>query len=225
MLALRQRDFDAASQRLEHARGLASNNGHVYRLLGFLESNRGRSPEAIADFRKAVEINSHDLRARYALAQEVERQGGKEGEAEFEQAIEKILDADPDNVAALLELCRIAAKRGEASVLNAAVAKIAVHAKGWPPEVQEQVAALQTAAHGEDLRRAATQSTLLRNVLWRVPVFRRGYARMKAPAGEELEPFTAFLRMEPPVFKPAHADAAIAFDPQSPAGLSSGQWS
>src|SRR5438874_2145189 len=127
VLALRQRDFDAASKRLERARALATNNGHVYRLLGFLESKRGRSSEAIA--------------------------------------------------------------------------KIAARANGWPTEVQEQVAALQTAAHGEDLRRAATQSTLLRNVLWRVPEFRRGYARIKAPAGEELEPFTAFLRMEPTTFK------------------------
>src|SRR5437763_715076 len=43
VLALRQRDFDAASQRLERARDLSPDDGKIYRLLGFLNSSRGRS--------------------------------------------------------------------------------------------------------------------------------------------------------------------------------------
>jgi tetratricopeptide (TPR) repeat protein len=224
VLALRQRDFDAASQRLERARDLAPRDGHVYRLLGFLQSNRGRSSEAIADFKKAVDLDPRDLHARYALAQEIERQGGPDNEAEFAQAIEKILDADPNNLAALLELCRIAAKRGEAATVTDLVARIATRATAWPPEVQEQVSALQAATKSGDLRAAATRTTLLRNVLWRVPEFRRSYGKLKAPAGEELEPFIRFLRMASPVFKPAPADIAIAFDPHPIANVGSSRW-
>jgi len=224
VLALRQRDFDAASQRFGRAQRLAPSDAHLYRLLGLLESNRGRSADAIADFNKAVDADPRDLRARYALAQEIERQGAKDSDAQFQQAIEKIVEADPGNVAALLDLARMAAKRGDAAALQGAVAGIAARATAWPPEVREQLAALETAASGNDLRRAATQSTLLRNVLWRVPEFRRSYAKLKAPAGEESEPYTRLVRMESPPFELAPADTAIAFDPQPLAALAGGGW-
>src|SRR5690349_4918035 len=113
ILALRQRDFDAASQRLERARDLSPADGHIDRLLGFLNSNRGQSAAAIDHFKKAVELDPNDLRGRFALAQEIERQGGKDSDAQFQQSIERILDTDPDNLAAELELGRIAAKRGD----------------------------------------------------------------------------------------------------------------
>src|SRR5690348_11775871 len=39
VLALRQRNFDLAEQRLDHARTLAPQDGHIYQLLGMLDSN------------------------------------------------------------------------------------------------------------------------------------------------------------------------------------------
>ena len=77
ILALRQRNFDVAAQRLGTARDLAPKNDHIYYLLGLLESNRGRSAEAIADWRKSVELNPQNLRATYQLAEEIERQGDR----------------------------------------------------------------------------------------------------------------------------------------------------
>ena len=41
LLALRQRNFDAAAERLERARSLAPENDQIYYLLGLLESSRG----------------------------------------------------------------------------------------------------------------------------------------------------------------------------------------
>ncbi len=58
ILALRQRNYDAAAQRLEKARDLAPKNDHIYDLLGILESQRGNSAQAIADLRKAVRVES-----------------------------------------------------------------------------------------------------------------------------------------------------------------------
>ena len=53
----------------------------------------------------------------------------------------------------------------------------------------------------------------------RVPEYRQSLSVIKAPPGDEAEPFTHFLRLESPVFKPAPADMAIAFDPQPLANL------
>jgi len=41
VLALRQRNYDVAAQRLERARRLAPQNDQIYYLWGILESNRG----------------------------------------------------------------------------------------------------------------------------------------------------------------------------------------
>jgi tetratricopeptide (TPR) repeat protein len=224
VLALRQRNYDVAAQRLERARDLAPQNDQIYDLLGILEGDRGHSGEAIADLRKAVDLNPENLRAAYALAEEIERQGDANSEAEFQQVMQKILTTQPDNLAALLELSRVAAKRGDASTLKSAVAQISARSSAWPPEVQQQLAQVRTAAAGADLRTAAVRTTFLRNVLMRVPEYRQSLSVLKAPAGEEAQPFTHFLRLESPVFTPAPADAALRFDAQPMANAGNRRW-
>jgi Tfp pilus assembly protein PilF len=224
VLAVRQRNFDGAAQRLERARDLAPQNGHIYNLLGMLESNRGHSTEAIAYLRKAADLNPQDLRTAYALAQEIERQGDQHSDADFQQVIQTILAARADNLAALLELSRVAAKRGDAATLRSAVAQISARSSAWPPEVQQQLAALQAAVAGSDLRAAAIRTTVLRNALMRVPEYRQSFSRIKAPPGEDVQPFTHFLRLETPVFKPSPPDMAIAFDPRPVADAGSAHW-
>ncbi len=224
VLALRQRNYEVASQRIEHARQLASQNDHIYFLLGLLESERGHSAEAMANLRKAVDLNPQNLRAAYQLAQEIERQGGAESDAEFQQVIQKILAAQPNNLAALLELGRIAAKRFDGNTLKSAVAQIGAHSSTWPPEVQQQLATLQTAVASSDWHAAATRTVFLRNALMRVPEYRQNLAAIKSPPGEEAQPFTHFLKMETPSFSPAPADSALAFDAQPVAAGDSSHW-
>jgi tetratricopeptide (TPR) repeat protein len=224
VLALRQRNYDLAAQRLERARDLAPQSDQIYDLLGILQAERGHSAEAIADLQKAVDLNPKNLRAAYALAEEIERRGDANSESEFQQVIQKILAAQPDNLAALLELSRVAAKRGDAATFKSAVAEISARSSAWPPEVQQQLATVQAAAAGADLRAAATRTTFLRNVLMRVPEYRQSLSVIKAPAGEEARPFTHFVRMESPVFKPAPADLAIQFGVQPVANAGSSHW-
>jgi len=211
ILALRQRNFDPAGDRLDRARELAPKNDAIYYLLGLVEAGRGKSSEAIADFRKAVEINPNNLIATYRLAEEIERQGDPNSDAEFQQLMQRIVTAQPDNMAALLELSRVAAKRGDAASLKQAVARIDKQSQGWPPEVQQQLTALDSAAGGTDPRTAATRTTFLRNALMRLPDFRQNLATIKPAPGDEAQPFTHFLRLETPQFSPAPPDTAMTF--------------
>ena len=224
VLALRQRNYDVAAQRLERARDLAPENDRIYDLLGILEGQRGNSAEAIVDMRKASDMNPQNLRATYRLAEETERQGGESGVDEVQQLLQKILAAHPDNLAALLELSRVAAKRGDAATLKSAVAQISARSSGWPPEVQHQLAAVKAAATGTDLHPAATQTTFLRNVMMRVPEYRQSLTAIKAPPGDEAEPFTHFLKLESPDFRPAPADTALTFNLQPLANVGDGRW-
>jgi Tfp pilus assembly protein PilF len=214
VLAFRQRNFDVAAQRYDLARELAPKNDQIYYLLGILQSTRGNSKEAIADWRKAVAINPQNYRAAYQLALEVGREGGPGSDAEFESLIQNILQAQPDNLAAWLELARAAAKHGDAATLNSALERISARSAKWPPEVQQQVAVLQAAVADGDLHAAATRTAFLRNTLMRVAEFRESLEVLQAAPGEEAEPFTHFLRLESPAFVPAAADLALTFTPQ-----------
>src|SRR5262245_13593048 len=91
VLALRQQEFDAAYQYLEKARPIGPENSRIEGMLGLVETKRGRFAEAIAHLRKAVELDPKNLIALYALAQEIERQGGENSEADAQSLIEKIL--------------------------------------------------------------------------------------------------------------------------------------
>jgi Flp pilus assembly protein TadD len=222
VLALRQGNFENAAQRLNQAQTLAPQNAQIHYLLGVLESKRGNPSQAIGELRKAVDLNPKDLRAMYLLAQQVERQGDADSEAQFAQLLQKILSVQPDNPAALLELGRAAAKRGDAQTLHSVVTKISALAATWPPEVQPQWIALETAASGADPRAAAVRIAFLRNSLMRVPDFRHSLGLLEPTAGNDAVPFNHFLLLPSPDFAPPAADMALRFEPGPAANLPQG---
>ncbi|HEV7858552.1 MAG TPA: FG-GAP-like repeat-containing protein [Pyrinomonadaceae bacterium] len=224
LLALRQRNFDAAAERLERARSLAPDNGHIYMLQGVLESNRGKFPEAINALRKAVELDQKNLKASYMLAEQIERQGDEGGISEVQRLLQKILETQPDNLAALIELTRVSAKRGDALVFKNSLARINERSSNWPPEVQQQLEALNTAASGPDPRAAATRIAFLRNVLVRVPEYRQSLSAVKPPPGEEADPFTRPLLLESTPPLPAPPDEALSFSAEPINDFGDGKW-
>lgn len=225
LLALRQREFDSAAQRFERAHLLAPENGEIVTLQGLLESSRGRSAEAIAYLRKAVEMDGRNLRAIYSLAQEIERLGGEGSEAEAQSLLEKILDTEPDNLAVLLEVTRLAAKRSDSATLQKRVEQITAKAAAWPAEAREPLNALQTAATGTDPRAAGTRVAFVRNVLVRIPEYRNSLAAVKLPPGEVGEPFLRFSKMPSPHPMPAIHDESLAFDAAPETAISDAGWS
>ncbi|HEV2881319.1 MAG TPA: FG-GAP-like repeat-containing protein [Pyrinomonadaceae bacterium] len=223
LLALRQRSLDVAAERFEKARTLASDNSELHFLIGLLESARGRFPEAVTALRKAIELDPRNLKAAYTLAEQLERQGDDASALEVQQLFQKILDAQPDNLAAQLELTRVAAKRGDADTVKASVARLAGRAAAWPPEVQQQWSALEAAA-ANDPRAAATRVAFLRNVLVRVPEYRRSLSQVKSAPGEEAEPFTRPLKLAAPEFTPAAPDAALTFNAEGGTNDDTEKW-
>jgi tetratricopeptide (TPR) repeat protein len=223
LLAIRLGDFEAAVRDLGRARELAPESGAVEGLLGLLEGRRGQFAAAIAHLRRAVEREPGDLKARFALAQEVERQGGPDSEAEAQRLVEAILALQPDNLAVLLERARLAAKRGDAGALGEAIARLGTLAGPWPPRAQEQYRALGQAAQG-NLRLAATRVAFLRNVLLPVPAFRQALDAVQTPPGTVGEPIERFLRLPPPAPTPAPPDTALSFAVERVAGATTGRW-
>ena len=213
LLAVRQQEFDTAFTDVDKARALAPDNSRIEELLGMIESRRGRLPEAKTHLKKAVELNGGNLKALYALAQETERQAAPGSDAAAEKLFAKILERQPRNLAALLEVARLAAKLEDAAALQKTVATIAQESSGWPEDVRQRFTMLQQAAAGNP-RPAALQVAFLRNMLARVPMYRQSLDAVKTPAVFVGEPFLKFLKLPAPVSEAAPPDMAATFEPQ-----------
>ncbi|HEV3163374.1 MAG TPA: FG-GAP-like repeat-containing protein, partial [Isosphaeraceae bacterium] len=168
-----------------------------------------RFAEAIVHLRRAVELEPEDLKARFALAREIERQGGPDSEAEALRLLAGILERQPDNLVVLLERARLAAKQGDSKALSDSVAQLGRLAPPWPPRAQEQYRALEQAAG--DARRAATRIAFLRNLLVASAAFRQSLEAVETPVGVVGEPIHHFLRLAAPPSTPAPPDSALSF--------------
>jgi Tfp pilus assembly protein PilF len=209
LLFLRQQELDTARERLSKAAELAPDNAPIQGLLGLVESRKGNPAEAIAHWKRAIELDPGDLRSAFALGQETARQGGDAHEAEAQQVFAGIVTRS-GNLAARLELARLAAKRGDRQGLQQALGPLGGQSKGWPPEAQAQLAAVQSAAAG-DPRAAATRITFLKNVLQRVPDYRLAYSAVTTPLEALGQPLMQLIALKNPDPHPAPADEALTF--------------
>lgn len=214
LLAFRRTAFDLAAERLQKARALAPENSQIQALSGLFESVQGRLEEAKAYLQRAVTLEPGNLKAVYALAQLIEQQGGGQSLAETQRLLTQILEAQPDNLAVVLELARLAVKRGDMDGLQGIIARLEGQATAWSPVAQEQLRILQTAVSEANSNRLAQHVIILKNVLVRDPTYRQSRAAIQTPFGQEGEVISRFLRLPWPQAKPAAPDDALTFAAQ-----------
>ncbi len=124
LLLLRQQQTEEAKPRLTKASELAPDNAAIVRLQALAASRSGSLDESIRHWRRAIVLDPADLKAPYALAQDLERLGGPANEVEAKQVLAS-LAARSSNLAAELESARLAAKLGDAAALNTALDALA----------------------------------------------------------------------------------------------------
>lgn len=214
LLQARQQEFDAAYQSFERARALASDNSNIEAFLGLVESKRGKIPEALAHYRKAVALDAGNLRALYSWAVEAERQRAPTSDADAAQLLEQILKIEPLSEPVLLDVIRLAAKRKDVVRLREVVTTLKANVGSWPEPAQEQFAPLEQAVNGSDLRAAAIQTQFLRNTLLRVPSYRHSLNEVKIAATTVGEPFLKFLKLPSPTAESAPPDRQLQFEQQ-----------
>ena len=216
---LRLGELEAAVAPIERAASLAPSNGEMALLVGRMQVARGRLDEGMASFRRAIELDPRSLRARFALAEEVERAGGANADADAQAALEAVLELAPDNLAVLLERTRLAAKRSDLPVLRDSVARLATFAPAWPAVVVEQYRALEQAVAASNVPAAARATTFTRNVLARVPAFQESLLAVRTAPELFADPFDRFLALVPASSTPAAADTALTYtlEPRAPA--------
>ena len=204
---------EGAAAALETARALAPDAAAVAFLQGQLASFAGRSAEAVAEYRRAAALDADHERARFALAQELERGGVEDDDLpEAREWLEEVLQRRPENLAVLLERARWAARTGDGAVLDDTVERLTGLSSAWPELAVEQLDGLSEAAAAGDLGRAATLAQLLRNVLVRTPSFREDLAVVSVSAEQIASPLMRFLAMPSPPATAAAPDESLAFE-------------
>ena len=212
-------DDEAASAALDTASALAPDSAAVAFLRGQLASFSGRSEEAVARYRRATALDPEHVRARFALAQELERGGAEADLPEARRWLEEVLARRPENLAVLLERARWAARTGDGVVVDDTVDRLTRLNEAWPELAATQFEGLSQAAAAGDLARAATAAQLLRNVLVRTPAFREDLAAVSVGAEQIAQPLLRFLRLPSPPAAAAPPDETLAWaaEPLEPA--------
>lgn len=226
LLQARQQEYDASYQSFERARTLAPDNSRIEAFLGLVESKRGKIPETLAHYRRAVALDNSNLRARYALAMETEREQNPTSDGDTVKLLDQILKLRPHNEPVLLYVIRLAAKLHDSGRLGEAVSTLGRTAESWPEPARQQFARLEQAAKTSDLRGAAIQVQFLRNTLVRTPSYRQSLDEVKTPATTIGEPFMRFLKLPSPTSEPALPDTQLQFDerPLQPAPSGTVTW-
>ncbi|MDZ7715257.1 MAG: hypothetical protein U5J95_03510 [Balneolaceae bacterium] len=123
LYAMRQADLELAAQRVDKALNLAPENSHIQFLAGNIASRRGNVEQAIDHYRNAVQADSAYMKALYALANELEREGDANNNEVYE-LYEQILEHDSGNLAVLLEMMRVSAKWQDTEALNESIKRL-----------------------------------------------------------------------------------------------------
>ncbi len=219
LFSARQQEFDIAFNDADKAHNLSPGNSRIEALLGEIESKRGRLREAVAHLQRAVELDSKNLKARYALAEETGRLGTPQADADSQNEFQKLLAAQPDSIAVRLEVMRLAAKRGDNETLQSGIEMLEKAANAWPAEAKERLTVLKQTAQSSGPQAAAVPVAFLRNVLARVPAYRQSLNAVKTPSNFIGEPFTHLLKLPTPDSTPAVADTGLRFTAQTLPGV------
>lgn len=224
LLLLRQQQVEEAVQHLERAATLAPKSAPIARLLALAESQQGDLEGSISQWRRAMSLDSADVKAPFALAQEVERRAGAEDDAEAQRILEALL-ARSGNLAARLEHARLAAKRGDREALNASLDALGSSAASWPPEARDHLQTVREAA-ARNPAEAATPVIFLRNVLLQTPEYRTAHAAVSTPRSEVGEPLVELVTLPNPPPHAAAPDEGLAWsvDAAPAAGSGGATW-
>jgi len=208
---LRLGELEQAVQPIERALTLAPTNPDIVLLAGRMEISRGRLEQGLVRLRQAVMLEPRGLRAHFALAEELTRLSTSEADVEAQGLLDELVKRAPTNLAVLIERARLAARRKEAARLRESVDALGRQSETWTPQAKEQFAALQRAAQEGAFEDAQRTTTILRNVLARVPAFAESLAAVRTSSELIAEPFDRFVVLAPAIALPAPEDPAIAF--------------
>lgn len=219
---LRGQQLVDAGKALDKALALAPGQPEVLLIAAQVENARGNAPKAAEYVRQVLQKEPNNLKAHALLIQQLERQPSA-SDAETQAEYEQVLAAQPGNLAALLELTRLAAKEGDRSKLLQRLRELKSDSGTWPPEPQQRLQALLTKSTAADPKACAPDVQMLANVLRVTPQYQTSSAVLGRGGKDAGTPIERFLKLPQPPHSPASPDTALTFT-ATPSGRGQAAW-
>jgi tetratricopeptide (TPR) repeat protein len=225
VVALQRAELDTAFFRVDQALALAPGQSNLELLAGFVEQERGRQVEAQAHFREAARLDPRSARARYHLAESIERSGGPTSVAEARDLIEEILRFEPGNLAGLVTRARLDAKLGDAAGMLRAIDQLRERLARLPVAPPTALGATVARVRAGDFAGAGPEWAIVQSELQSLPDYLADQETLVvAPSWSGLL-ITRPIRLPSPSAEFAPADSGLAFELDSLAvGDSSLTW-
>jgi len=209
--AMRQGNFEQATEQLNKALQKSSNNGDLQFLSGILESRKGNVEAAIQHFSRAVSLDSTNSRILFALANELERQDPQQNADRIRALLNQILQQDPDNLAVLLETVRTAAKWQDNAAFREALNKMEELSENWPEEIKNQFLQHKSAILEKGGKDITFELAFLRNNLNQLSKFQSDLREVQLPPNQVGFLVNRFLWLPNSSNRAAPRDTSLTF--------------
>lgn len=222
VFAMRQGNFELASERLSKARELAPGFADIFYLSGMMESRRGRMDEAIALYRKAAEFSPDNARIQFSLLTELERKDSASLADEIQALLNNLLELFPENQVLWLEKARVAARERNQQLIIELLNSMSRFEPLWPGQGREQRAYLVSLAEEGEFLEIIPELAFFRNIIEPTPEFQADLQFVQFPPTEIGFLVTEFVWLPQPQIVAAEPDMELEFIHDLPEDLPAG---
>ncbi len=214
VFSMRRGNFEMAAEQLSKAENLVPENAQIQFLLGILESRRGNIQPAIDHLQKAAELNPNNARITYALISELERQDVQDNSESIHSLLNTLLERQPDNLAVMLEMTRLASKLNDSALLERSLENLTAESDAWPTEVRNEFEDLKKEILNRPIEDLTFEIAYLRNNLNKLPKFEADFDRIELPPNQVGFLLTDFMWLPEPSTLNEAPDDSITFEQQ-----------
>lgn len=213
VFAMRQGNFNLASERIGQALELSPNHPQVQHLAGIIASRQGNTTEAIEHFRQAA--SSGDPLILYALAQELERENPTGNSEEIKRILNELLEIDENNQLILMELTRIAIREENVDQVQDYLNQLSELSDNWTERNREQLDLLFDLLEERNLSDMTLELSFLRSGLESEPSFQEDVSVVRLPPTNIGFLMTDFVHIPEPEVLAAAPDLEMQLTRQS----------
>ena len=202
---------EPAAAALAEAVRLAPSDSRIAHLAAISALRSGDRETGDVELRRAIEIDGGNLRARYALFEELRRSDDAATSAQAREMLRAIIEAQPENIVALIDLALLDSDDGVGEDLGQTLERLASQSAAWPETARAELEQARTAAAAGDARATSIALIGMNNLLLDSPAYQQGLAALKSPPTAVGEPLNAFVSLPTPSARPAEADMELQF--------------
>lgn len=210
--AMRQGNFNLATERIGQALELSPQHPEVLHLAGLIASRQGDTSQAIEYFRQAA--SSENPRVLYAIAQELERENPSGNSGEIKQTLQTLLEIEEDNQVVLLELARIAVREENDEAARQYLNNLEQLSGDWEQQNQDQLDLLFDLLNEGNFSDLSLELSFLRSGLESQPKFQDDLLQVQLPPTDVGFLITEFINLPMPEVKAAEPDLALQLTQQ-----------